>query len=67
MLGNSEAATAHPPTQRTIEFGPNRNLQGTKLDTIATQSLTDVEATAGSDDKKMGGSTLGSRELIHAQ
>ena len=67
MLGNTEVVTTHPPTQKTIEFGPNRNLQGMGLDTIATQSFTDVEATAGSDDKKMGGSTLGSRELIHAQ
>jgi len=67
VLGNNDAVT-HPRTEKTIEFSPNRNLQqSTKLDTIITESFTDVEAGTGSGRDKEGVSTLGSRELFHAQ
>ena len=47
-LGNEEAIV-HPPSEKTMEFSPNRNIQqDVKLDTMATSSITDVEATVGS-------------------
>jgi len=66
LLGNDETTT-HPPTQKTIEFSPNDNLQSTKLDTIITQSFTDLEAIAESDMNKAESSTFGSKEVLHAQ
>ena len=60
-LGHSalgkEEAIPHPPSEKTIEFSPNRNLQqDTKVDTIATLSFADVEATG---ETTVGSSTLG--------
>jgi hypothetical protein len=64
LLGNEETTT-RIPTQKTIEFSPNRNLQqSTKLDTLATGSFTDIEAGAGSDRDKEGNSMLESKELV---
>lgn len=66
LLGNEETTT-NPPTQRTIEFSPNYELQGTKLDTTIGESFTDIEAAAGSDMNKEGSSILGSKEVFLAQ
>jgi len=60
LLGNDDSTLAHPPTQKTMEFSPNRNFQqGTKLDTLGTSSFTDVEVGLGSDRDKEGTSTFG--------
>ena len=60
-LGNDE----NPPTQKTIEFSPNHNLRGTGLDTSITQSLTDVEASAGSVTNKDESLILESKDVLH--
>jgi len=63
-LGNDETVT-QVSTQKTIEFSPNYNIESTKLDTITTQSFTDIEAIA--EIGKEETSTLGSRDVFHAQ
>jgi len=67
-LGNDETP-AHLPTQKTIEFSPNNDLQqSTKPGTIVTESsFTDTEAAVGGDGGREGNSTLESKELLHAQ
>ena len=62
-LGKEEVPT-HPPTQKTIEFTPNRDLRTAKLDTTIDRSFTDVEAAAGSDIHKDASS---SKERFHDQ
>ncbi|KAF9653281.1 hypothetical protein BDM02DRAFT_3107868 [Thelephora ganbajun] len=65
-LGNMETTT-RLPTQKTIEFSPNRDLRSTKLDATVAESLTDMEAAEGGICTKEGSSTLGSKELLHDQ
>ena len=65
-LGNDETVT-QIPTQKTIEFSPNNNIDSTKLDTITTQSFTDIEAIAEISMNKGGTSTFESRDVFHAQ
>lgn len=57
-LGNEETLTANVPSEKTMEFSPNRNFQqSTKMDTLGTASFTDVEAGVG-NYKEEGNSTL---------
>lgn len=62
-LGNEE----NPLTQKTIEFSPNHNLRGTGLDTFITQSLTDVEASAGSVTNKDESLISESKDVLHSR
>lgn len=66
-FGSDDETLTHPPTQKTIEFSPNRNIQNTTLDTSVTQSFTDIEAVAGSDYDKEERPALESKETFHAQ
>jgi len=65
LLGNDETVT-HPPTEKTIEFSPNRGLQSTKFDTVISQS-SDTETGRVSAGEKEGLPNTTSGEIFHAQ